>query len=80
MHLSSNEARTSQGSFLDQAKSDTAHRPALLQFYDGLTLMSPTLLKQSIAECLDLGLKTELEVSKHLVMLYGVYSWKTRLL
>ena len=33
--------------------------------------MSPTLINQSILERFDLGLKKELEVSKHLAVLYG---------
>ena len=33
--------------------------------------MSPTLIDHAILECLDLGLKKELEVPKHLAVLYG---------
>ena len=40
-------------------------------FYDGLAFVSPTLLRQAIKECLDSGLKTELDVSKHLTAVYG---------
>ena len=33
--------------------------------------MSPVLIKQAIGECFDLGLKKELDVSKHLTVMYG---------
>ena len=49
-------------------------RDSLLQkdeFYDGLTQMSPLLIRQAIQEAFDLGLKTELEVSKHITLVYG---------
>ena len=69
--MNSDEARTSQVSSIDPIKPDLAPKPSALPFYDGLTTMSPTLIKQAIFERLDLGLKTELEVSKHMTVLYG---------
>ena len=41
------------------------------EYYDGLTQMSPLLIRQAIQEATDLGLKTELEISKHLTLVYG---------
>ena len=40
-------------------------------FYDGLTQMSPLLLKQAIHEPWGPGLKTELEVSNDVALAYG---------
>ena len=77
LHTTSNEKQIPQVSFLDPGgekgvtSCPTPQGSAHLPYYDGLTSMSPTLIRQSILECLDLGLKTELEVAKHLTILYG---------
>ena len=66
LHSNSNERLTSQVSFMDTLKKDTTDepQPQMLGFYDGLKTMSPTLVKQAIGECFDLGLKRELEIAK----------------
>ena len=71
LHLSSNETRTSHVSFPERGKTDKVPQPQLLEFYDGLTTMPPTLIKQAIQDCLGLCLKKELDVFKHLTVSYG---------